>query len=55
MVLGKVPVSGRPTLLMMVGQEPTALAEGAGWIVWTFLLSSIFYSSFSLSLGNDPI
>ena len=30
MVLGKLPVSGRPTLLMMVGQGPIALAEGAG-------------------------
>ena len=42
MVLGKLPVSGRPTLLMMVGQVPTALAVGAGGVVWTFLLSSIF-------------
>ena len=42
MVLGKLPVSGRPTLLMILGQGPTALAVGAGGVVRTFLLSSIF-------------
>ena len=30
MVLGKLPVPGRPTILMTVGQWPTALAVGAG-------------------------
>ena len=30
MVLGKLPVTGRPTPLMIVGQGPTALAVGAG-------------------------
>ena len=30
MVLGKLPVSGRPTILITVGQGPTALAVGAG-------------------------
>ena len=30
MVLGKLPVPGRPTILITVGQGPTALAEGAG-------------------------
>ena len=30
MVLGKLPVSGRPTISMTVGQGPTALAVGAG-------------------------
>ena len=30
MVLGKLPVSGRPTYLGLVGQGPTALAIGAG-------------------------
>ena len=30
MVLGKLPVPGRPTIWMMVGQGPTALAVGAG-------------------------
>ena len=30
MVLGKLPVPGRPTFLITVGQGPTALAVGAG-------------------------
>ena len=30
MVLGKLPVSGRPTILITVGQGPIALAVGAG-------------------------
>ena len=30
MVLGKLPVPGRPTILITVGQGPTALAIGAG-------------------------
>ena len=29
MVLGKLPVPGRPTILITIGQGPTALAEGA--------------------------
>ena len=30
MVLGKLPVPGRPTIRMIVGQGPIALAVGAG-------------------------
>ena len=30
MVLGKLPVPGRPTILSTVGQGPIALAVGAG-------------------------
>ena len=30
MVLGKLPVPGRPTIRMIVGQVPIALAVGAG-------------------------
>ena len=30
MVLGKPPVPGRPTIWLIVGQGPTALAVGAG-------------------------
>ena len=30
MVLGELPVLGRPTILITVGQGPTALAAGAG-------------------------
>ena len=32
MVLGKLPVPGRPTIWMMVGQGPIALAVGAGGV-----------------------
>ena len=38
MVLGKLPVPGRPTIWIRVGQGPTALAVGAGGAFWTFLL-----------------
>ena len=43
MGLGKLPVPGRPTILITVGQGLTALAVGAGGGggVWTFLFSSI--------------
>ena len=30
MVLGKLPVPGRPTIFMTVGQGPIVLAVGAG-------------------------
>ena len=30
MALGNLPVPGRPTIWMIVGQGPTALAVGAG-------------------------
>ena len=30
MALGKLPVPGRPTILITVGQGPTALVVGAG-------------------------
>ena len=55
MVLGKLPVPGRPTILITVGQGPIALAVGAGGVVWTFLLSSIISVFFSLSLGDGQI
>ena len=41
MILGKLPVPGRPTIWMLVGQWPIVLAVGADWGVWTFLLSSV--------------
>ena len=53
MVLGKLPVAGRPTSII-VGQGPTAVAVGAGGVVWTFFLSS-FISLFFLPLsGRRP-
>ena len=42
MVLGKLPVPGRPTIWMIVAQGHTALAVGAGWGCLDILLSSIF-------------
>ena len=55
MVLGKLPVPGRPTILMTVGQGPTALAVGAGW-GGLGIFSLIYpFSSFSLSLGDGSI
>ena len=52
MALGKLPVPGRPTIWMIVGQGPIALAVhvGAGGVVWTFLLSSYPFSPLSPSL-----
>ena len=41
MVLGKLPVPGRPTILITVGQGPIALVVGAGGGGLDILLSSI--------------
>ena len=54
MVLGKLPVPGRPTMWMTAGQGPIVLAVGAGGCYLDILLSSIL-SSFSLSLGGGQI
>ena len=49
-MLGKLPVPGRPTILITVGQGPTALAVGAGGGgLETFTLIYLF-SSLSPSL-----
>ena len=50
LVLGQLPVPGRPTIWITVGQGPTALTVDASGGVWTFLLSSL-----SFSLGDGPI
>ena len=61
MVLGKLPVPGRPTIWMIVGQGPIALAVGAVRVggsldIFILLYSPLsFLSSFSLSLGDGPI
>ena len=55
MVLSKLPVPGRPTIWMIIGQGPIALAVGAGGGCFEFLLSSILSLLFSLSLGDGPI
>ena len=54
MVLGKLPVLGRPTIWITVGQGLIALAEGAGGVVWTFLLSSILSFLFLPIFGRRP-
>ena len=57
MVLGKLPVPGRPTIWMTVGQGPIVLAVGAGG----GCLDIFFYSylpilsSFSFPLGDGLI
>ena len=50
-MLGKLPV---PTILITVGQGPTALAVGSGGVVWTFLLSSILSLPFLPLFGRRP-
>ena len=61
MVLGKLPVPGRPTIWMIVGQGPIAIAVGVGGgcldiFTLLYLFSPLsFLSSFSLSLGDGPI
>ena len=56
MALGKLPVPGRPTIWMVVGQGPIALAVGAGEGegFWTFSLSSIFSPLFLPLFGRRP-
>ena len=48
MVLGKLPVPGRPTIWI------TELAVGAGGGCWTFLLSSILSLLFLPLFGRRP-
>ena len=56
MVLGKLPVPGRPTVWIIVGQGPTALAGGAdGGCLDIFFSRLSFLFSYSLSLGDGPI
>ena len=55
MVLGKLPVPGRPTIWMIIGQGPIALAVGTGGFFGLFYSPLFFLSSFSLSVGDDPI
>ena len=55
MALGKLPVPGRPTIWMIVGQGSTALAVGVGLDCLDILLSSIL-SLLCLPLyGDGPI
>ena len=45
MVLGKLPVQGRPTIWIIVGQGPTALAIGVGGGCLDFF-SLVYHFSF---------
>ena len=53
MVLGKLPVPGRPTIWNKVGQGPTALAVGAGG--GCLDIFTLIYPFLPLSLGDGPI
>ena len=55
MVLGKLPVPGRPTIWITVGQGPIALAVGAGGGGLDIFTLIYPFFSFSLSLGDGSI
>ena len=56
MALGELPEPGRPTICIIVGQGPIALAVGAGEELFGHFYSLLsFLSSFSLSAGDGPI
>ena len=55
MVLGKLPVPGRPTIWITVRQGPIALAVGPGGGGLDIFTLIYPFSSFSLSLGDGPI
>ena len=55
LVLGKLPVPGRPTILITVGQGPIALAVGAGGDGLDIFTLIYPFFSFSHSLGDGPI
>ena len=55
MVLGKLPVPGRPTILITVGQGPTTLSVGAGGGCLDVFTLLCLFSPLSLSLGDGPI
>ena len=57
-ILGKLLVPGRPTVWMIVGQGPIALAVdagGGGGFFGHFYSPLSFLSSVSHSLGDGPI
>ena len=54
MVLGKLPVSGCPTIWITVGQWPTALAVGASWGCLDILISPILSLIFLPLFGRRP-
>ena len=54
MVLGKLPVPGRPTIWITVGQGPAALAVGAGGGCLDIFALIYPFSPLSPSLGRLP-
>ena len=56
MVLGKLPVPGRPTNLDESRARAYGACRGCGWGWFGHFYSHLsFLSSFSLSLGDGPI
>ena len=55
MVLGQLPVPGRPTIRMIVGQGPIALAVGADGDCLDIFTLLYLFSPFSHSVGDGPI
>ena len=56
MVLGKLPVPGRPTYLDWSRARAYCACSRCGWgVVWTFVLSSIIPLFFLPPLGEGPI
>ena len=54
MVLGKLPVPGRPTIWVILGQGPIALAVGAGGGLFGHFFSSLFFLLFLPLSGRRP-
>ena len=54
MVLGKLSVPGRPTILITVGQGPIALAVGAGGGWFGHFYSHLFFLIFLPLFGRRP-
>ena len=55
MVLGKLPVPGRPTIWILAGQGPIALAVGAGGGCLDIFTLLYLFSPLSPTLGDGPI
>ena len=54
MVLGKLPVPGRPTIWVIVGQGPIALAVGAGEGLFGHFFSHLSFLLFLPLSGRRP-
>ena len=55
MALDKLPVPGRPKILITIGQGPIVLVVGTGGGGLDIFTLICPFSSFSLSLGDGPI